>query len=110
MIINLRGVRESSTVFVFPTYCFIAGILALIAAGLNAALAGRPPLVSPSAVRLSWSLPILFVVVGAGIQPLHPVRYSATRRQHDDRHKGVLPEPAANLKTVQSGQHDIQDN
>ena len=34
MLVNLRGVRESSTAFVFPTYAFLFGILALIGAGI----------------------------------------------------------------------------
>lgn len=31
---NLRGVRESGTIFAFPTYAFIVGVLAMIAIGL----------------------------------------------------------------------------
>lgn len=34
MLINLRGVRESSTVFVWPTYAFVFGMLVLIGCGL----------------------------------------------------------------------------
>ncbi len=34
MLVNLRGVRESSTAFVFPTYAFLFGILALIVSGI----------------------------------------------------------------------------
>ncbi len=34
MIVNLRGIRESSNVFVFPTYAFVFGIFALIAVGV----------------------------------------------------------------------------
>lgn len=32
--VNLRGVRESGTVFAFPTYAFVVGVLAVIALGL----------------------------------------------------------------------------
>ncbi len=32
---NLRGVRESGTLFAFPTYAFIASIMAMIAVGLT---------------------------------------------------------------------------
>ncbi|MBN2502355.1 MAG: APC family permease [Anaerolineales bacterium] len=33
-IINLRGVRESATIFAVPTYLFIAGIVVLLIAGI----------------------------------------------------------------------------
>jgi amino acid transporter len=34
MALNLRGVRESGTLFAIPTYCFMAGILLMIGWGL----------------------------------------------------------------------------
>lgn len=34
MSLNLRGVRESGTLFAIPTYCFMAGILVMIGWGL----------------------------------------------------------------------------
>ncbi len=34
MALNLRGVRESGTLFAIPTYCFMVGILVMIAWGL----------------------------------------------------------------------------
>ncbi|MBL0385755.1 APC family permease [Tumebacillus sp. ITR2] len=34
MVLNLRGVTESATVFSYPTYAFILGLLVLIVAGL----------------------------------------------------------------------------
>ena len=40
---NLRGVRESGTLFAVPTYLFIAGILAMITVGLGRALLGHAP-------------------------------------------------------------------
>ncbi len=39
MLINLRGVRESGTIFSIPVYIFIGGILALIAASFTKYLA-----------------------------------------------------------------------
>lgn len=44
--INLRGVRESGTVFAFPTYAFVAGVLVTIVLGLARmnGLFGLPPL------------------------------------------------------------------
>lgn len=32
--VNLRGVRESGTVFALPTYCFVGGVLVVIGVGL----------------------------------------------------------------------------
>ncbi len=34
MALNLRGVRESGTLFAVPTYCFMVGILAMVGYGL----------------------------------------------------------------------------
>ena len=44
--VNLRGVRESGTVFAFPTYAFVVGVLVVIAFGLIRyyGLFGAPPL------------------------------------------------------------------
>lgn len=43
---NLRGVRESGSVFAFPTYAFVVGVLAVIVYGLARyySLFGLPPL------------------------------------------------------------------
>ena len=43
MVINLRGIRESGTVFAAPTYVFLAVMLALLAIGIGRALLGSPP-------------------------------------------------------------------
>jgi amino acid transporter len=40
---NLRGVRESSTAFAFPTYLFIGSALLLVVVGLARAALGDPP-------------------------------------------------------------------
>ena len=44
--INLRGVRESGTIFAFPTYAFVAGVLVTIGIGLvrHTGLFGAQPL------------------------------------------------------------------
>ncbi len=42
-VINLRGVKEAGTVFVFPTYAFILAILGLIAYGIFRILTGGIP-------------------------------------------------------------------
>lgn len=43
MLINLRGIRESGTVFAIPTYVFLVTTLSLIAIGVARTLAGDPP-------------------------------------------------------------------
>jgi amino acid transporter len=43
MIVNLRGIRESGTVFSIPTYVFLVSMLGLIAVGLGRALVGDVP-------------------------------------------------------------------
>ncbi len=64
--INLRGVRESGTIFAVPTYAFVAGVLVVIVIGLVRTLGifGAPPLpvesnlvaaqVSPAGFALVW--------------------------------------------------------
>jgi amino acid transporter len=39
---NLRGVRESGTLFAFPTYAFIAAILTMVGVGLMKCIGGCP--------------------------------------------------------------------
>jgi amino acid transporter len=46
MIVNLRGVRESGTIFAIPTYVFLVSMLGLMAVGLGRALIGDGPHVS----------------------------------------------------------------
>jgi amino acid transporter len=43
MTINLRGVRESGTVFALPTYVFLASALLLVGVGVARAALGIPP-------------------------------------------------------------------
>jgi len=52
MLGNLRGLKESSKLFGFPTYLFILGILILIGAGIYKHLAGIP--VKTSAVASDY--------------------------------------------------------
>jgi amino acid transporter len=48
MIVNLRGLRESGTLFAMPTYIFIGGMLILIAIGLGRSVfGGLPQVVNP---------------------------------------------------------------
>jgi len=56
MLVNLRGVRESGTLFAGPTYIFVATALLLVAVGIVRSLFGETPHVTgvtPSAVPLA---------------------------------------------------------
>jgi len=46
MLVNLRGIRESGTVFAIPTYVFLVSMLALIAVGVGRTLVGDAPQVA----------------------------------------------------------------
>lgn len=66
MLINLRGVRESSNVFVWPTYFFILGMLAMIGVGVYNALTGAGPLIpSESLVRSQFDSAMLVLFLRA---------------------------------------------
>ena len=66
MLINLRGVRESSNVFVWPTYLFAIGMVALIAVGVYNAFTGSAPVIhSESMVRQNFDAAILVVFLRA---------------------------------------------
>ncbi len=43
MLVNLRGVRESGTIFAIPTYVFVGSMMALIGIGMARVLLGAPP-------------------------------------------------------------------
>jgi amino acid transporter len=45
-LVNLRGIRESGTVFAIPTYLFLASMLGLMAVGLGRTLLGDAPQVT----------------------------------------------------------------
>jgi len=78
-LVNLRGVRESGTIFAFPTYAFVGGVLLVLGLGLVRyfGLLGAPPLpphpvrvpaaVSLSGVALAW---LLLRAYGAGCTAL----------------------------------------
>ncbi len=46
MVVNLRGIRESGTVFSIPTYVFLVSMLALLAVGIGRAILGDAPQVT----------------------------------------------------------------
>lgn len=62
MLVNLRGVRESSNVFVWPTYFFILGVLSMIGMGIYQAINGQAPLLPAEATvkqQFDWAIVIL---------------------------------------------------
>lgn len=62
MLLNLRGVRESSNVFVWPTYFFILGILSMTGMGIYQAINGQAPLLPAEATvkqQFDWAIVIL---------------------------------------------------
>ena len=66
MLVNLRGVRESSNVFVIPTYLFVIGMLVMIATGVYRALVDAAPLVpQESVVRQQFDTAMLVIVLRA---------------------------------------------
>lgn len=65
MLVNLRGVRESSNAFVLPTYAFLAGILVLLFVGLYR-MSQAPYFIPPDSLarqQLDWSM--LFLALRA---------------------------------------------
>lgn len=66
MLVNLRGVRESSNAFVIPTYAFLFGMLALIITGAYQVLTNSTYIIPPQSMarqQLDWMM--LFVVLRA---------------------------------------------
>lgn len=64
MIVNLRGIRESGTIFSIPTYVFLISMLALIGVGLGQTVLGSAPVVTgvtPATVPLE-TLGVLLVL------------------------------------------------
>lgn len=65
MMINLRGMRESGTIFAFPTYLFILGIIGLIVYGMvKVILHGVPSSAPPITAHLPQGLS-LFILLRA---------------------------------------------
>lgn len=65
-LINLRGVRESSNVFVIPTYLFIFGMGALIVIGIYHVITGTAPVFPrESVVRQEFNWAVLAIILRA---------------------------------------------
>lgn len=64
MLINLRGMRESSTIFAVPTYLFVGGVLGLIVVGFARIALGTPPRVEDVAPlqQATQSLGLLLIL------------------------------------------------
>lgn len=66
MLVNLRGVRESSNAFVIPTYAFLFGVVVLIVVGIWKTLTDTAYLLPPESVarqQLDWAM--LFLILRA---------------------------------------------
>lgn len=63
MLVNLRGIREASTAFVYPTYAFIFGIIALIGTGAWQALTSSAPVIPAASLehQFNWSMVLLLL-------------------------------------------------
>jgi amino acid transporter len=46
MGVNLRGVRESGSIFALPTYIFVVSVLVVVSVGVVRTLLGQPPVVT----------------------------------------------------------------
>jgi amino acid transporter len=65
MLVNLRGARESSSAFVFPTYAFIFGIIVLIGAGVMQSFQGATPAIPPESLERQLNFPVFYVILRA---------------------------------------------
>lgn len=65
MLVNLRGVREASTAFVYPTYAFIFGIVALIGTGIYQALTQQAPIIPPESLTKQLDLTMVVILLRA---------------------------------------------
>lgn len=65
MLVNLRGVRESSNAFVFPTYAFIFGIFALLGVGIYQAIFQAPVALPAASTAREWNWGIMFLILRA---------------------------------------------
>ena len=50
------------------------------------------------------------VVVGAGLEADHDVDRVGAGGEHDDRHAGLGPDPAAHLHAVEAREHDVEQD
>ena len=61
MMMNLRGIRDSSTIFAFPTYFFIFSIFLLVGAGFFRAITGTARPAAPLIPLIYPAVPMILV-------------------------------------------------
>jgi hypothetical protein len=54
-IMNLRGTKESGTVFAIPTYGFVLCVFAMIGLGLARTFMGDPPVAESASIGIRWT-------------------------------------------------------
>lgn len=62
MVLNLRGIRDSATIFVLPTYFFVASIFVLLATGAFKTMSGELPAVAPALPSEYSMVPLILVL------------------------------------------------
>ena len=66
MLVNLRGMRESSNMFVYPTYAFLLGMVALILTGIYQAVTQDGALLPAASLeRQPLNMAMLYIVLRA---------------------------------------------
>jgi amino acid transporter len=65
MLLNLRGIRESATIFAFPTYFFIFSIFAMIAVGMWRIANGQMPEPPKSVFHQEFAVVPLILILRA---------------------------------------------
>lgn len=61
-LMNLRGIRESATIFAFPTYFFIFSVLLLIGVGAFKVMTGEVPQAAP-VIRVTYAaVPMILIL------------------------------------------------
>jgi amino acid transporter len=66
MLVNLRGMRESSNMFVYPTYAFLLGMMVLITTGIYQAVTQDAALIpAVSLERQPLNMAMLYIVLRA---------------------------------------------
>ncbi|GMA97453.1 APC family permease [Pelosinus sp. IPA-1] len=66
MLVNLRGLRESSTAFVYPTYAFLLGMVVLICTGVYQAFTSDVALIPTASLeKQPMSMAMLYIVLRA---------------------------------------------
>ena len=65
MLINLRGIREASTAFVYPTYAFIFGILVLVGVGSWQAFTQTAPVIPAASLERQFDSSMVLLLLRA---------------------------------------------